>query len=229
MSVLALATGSNASKRYIGVIKSRERAEDVVNRLHIQRIFRLRTFHKATIFMQKHVDAEDNATTGLLEISVTLPGPPVISLNHRARRKLVANTAADAANAYVDELRSYYINNDNDRESVLVRHADIASAQARADYEEALQNITNFETSLGHTDPRSLPTPASTSNVSPAAQEISTLYGDLTKVEGQLTALQASVATQRQLASRTLSNLGSVPSEDPLLQYARNQVSADKA
>jgi len=230
MAILAAATGasSSSSTRYIGVIKSRTRAQEIVKRLGLQEMFHIRTFHKATMFLQKHVEAKDDTATGLLEITVTLPGPPAISIDHQARRKVVARAAADAANAYVDELRSYYINNDNDRESVLIRHADTASAQARADYEDVLQHIADFEASLGNIDPRSLPTPMSASTVSPAAEEISELYGQLIKVDGELTAMQTSVATQKQLASNTLLNLGSVPAEDPLLQHARNQLNADK-
>lgn len=227
-SMLALATGGGASKRYIGFLESRACADDVSAKVGIRQIYGFPSQHYAALFMMKRIDAVDDPLTGLLDITVTLPGPSALSPHGKRRKKLIAQTAADAANDYVDDLRSYYINNDNDRESVLVRDADAASAQARADYEIALQRINDFQASLGRIDPRSLPTPSQSTASSPEAQELSTLYGDLTRVQGELAALQSAYATQKQLASGSLANLNAVPSEDPLLQYARSQVNADK-
>ncbi len=227
-SSLSVLTGGKTNTRYIGVLKSRTAAEQVMSQTNFMAMYGFESHAKAIDYLLKHVKVDDDATSGLLNITVSLPGPPHLSIGGGARTALVKKTSTDAANDYVAILRSYYVNNDNDREAVILRSADTETKQARADYDDAVRRLSGFAASLRSEDPRSIPNPGK-DLAPPAADEIGDLYSSLAKVETQLRAVQASVGTTESLTAGQLGNLNAVPTEDPLLSATRGRVAQDKA
>lgn len=245
-STLALLTGgSSGSKRYLGVLKSRSLAQAVERHVQLQALYGRSQFHTeadAVDFLTKSVKPEDSATDGLLYISVTLPGPPKLSLHPTPTALQVENASAAAANAYALALKNYYATSDTDQGSLLLRGADKETRQARANYEDAVSRTLDFTRSLSRVDPRSVPSlsvPAppslgnSSSSARPdsatAASGLGQLYTSLAQVQAELRAAQAVRATGQALVGQQLRDLRNVPTDDPLLSEARSRVTQDQS
>ena len=245
-SALALLAGGGApAKRYIGVLKSRDLAEFVERRVHLRDLYGTKTFPTeadAVQMLTKSIKPEDSATDGLLYVSVTLPGPPKLSLKATPTPVQVEDAAARTANAYTLGLKKYYIDNDTDQSTVLLRQADKEVRSARRDYNDALDQVLNFSRGLSRMDPRSAPgAPAeaaptagsigsgSGTDASVAATGLGPLYAQLGQTQTDLRAAQAVRQTGDALTAEQLRALPSVPADDPLLISIRNQVKADQA
>ncbi|HEY3328883.1 MAG TPA: Wzz/FepE/Etk N-terminal domain-containing protein [Capsulimonadaceae bacterium] len=225
-SALSLLTGSKSNTRYIGVLKSRTAAEEVLVSTKFSRLFEFRTHNKAVEFVQQHLKVDEDPLSGLLNVSVTLPGPPRIALAGDKRTKAVRDLAAEMANSYVSYLRSYYVDTDNDRESVILRTAESETTKARSDYNGAIRRLTLFGRSMKDVDPRAIPNP-SRGNAPSAIDDVGSLYSMLAKVETQIAAAQAASGATNSLTGGLLGDLKSLPSEDPLLSAARAKVAQD--
>ena len=248
-AVAALLTGGGggSSKRYIGVLKSRALAEAVERHVQLRQLYGSKMFpteEDAAEFLMKNVKPDDNATDGLLYISVTLPGPPKLSLHSSPSASEAAHTAADAANAYALALKEYYATSDTDQGSVLLRGADREVRQARANYENAVTHAMNFTRGLSRLDPRNAPSSSMASAASDsgpnsgssggtdaatAASGLAGLYAALNQVEAELRSTQAVRSAGQQLVGQQLSDLPNVPADDPLLSDARNRVTQDQS
>lgn len=227
-SALAMLAGGKQNARYLGVLKSRTAAETVLRSTRFLELYpKVKRRSKQILVLQKALKVDDDAATGMLNISVTVPGAPKLTLNY-ARTKLAQQVAADVANAYVGVLRSYYTNSDNDREAVILRTADAECTQSRAGYEASIRRLTTFAASLKKVDPRSIPNPGKADGP-PAGDELGELYSALAKVETQLIAQEASQGATSSFTGQELDTVNDLPSEDPLLTSARSHVAQDQA
>lgn len=226
-SGISLLTGQSGNRRYIGVLKSRTAAMYVESVVHLQQMYNLKNSEDAYEMLIKCAAPEDNASEGLLNINVTLPGPPKLSLAS-ARRAKVKETAALAANTYVDYLKNWYLNNDNDRETILVKAADEELLKARTNYNSAIANLKDYAGKLGRVDPRATPA-LDTNSPSPSVVVIARLYEELSGVETELKSKEASLNAEQAMVTGQLNNIANLPAEDPLLANARQAVDDDKA
>ncbi len=249
-SALALLTGGgggSASKRYLGILKSRALAATVERHVQLQQLYGAKTFRTeedAVEFLAKSVKPDDTTPDGLLYISVTLPGPAKFALHPSPTSEQVENASADAANDYARALKEYYATSDTDQGSVLLRGADKEVQQRRAGYNAALVRAQEFTLSLGRVDPRSAPSVAAGAagsdaggskassgggmDSATAASGLTGLYEALNQVEAELSAVQASQAAGQQLVGNQLRDLSNVPTDDPLLANARARVTSDQ-
>ena len=243
-STLALLAGGSApSKRYIGVLKSRDLAAFVESRVHLRDLYGVKQFPTeadAAQMLMKAVKPEDNATDGLLYVAVTLPGPPKLSLSHSPSQPQIEDAAARAANAYALALQHYYVASDTDQGLALLRQADQEVRQDRRNYSQALARVNDFNQSLSRVDPRSAPsastasdtanpTGAFTGDAAAAVAGMSALYGQLYQVQTELRASEAIRRSGDALTAAQLRSLSSVPGDDPLLITIRSQVKQDQA
>jgi len=223
--------GGSGNKHYIGVLKSRELALQVERRVHLQQLYgpkTLPTESAAAALLAKGVKTDDNPD-GLLYINVTLPGPPKL-VPASPRPKQIEDAAARVADAYALALKNYFVINDNDQGSVLLRGADAEVRRARDGYNNALAQVLDFNRSLGRVDPRSAPTSASeTADATTAATGLGALYTSLYGVQSNLRAAQAVRLASAQRVAGQLNKLSEVPTDDPLLAEARGKVSQDQA
>ncbi|MGO8673109.1 MAG: hypothetical protein ACLQVD_17340 [Capsulimonadaceae bacterium] len=227
MSALGLLTGQDNSKRYIGILKSRWAAEHALQQVDVQHLYRLKTHADAVDLLMKSVKADDNATDGLLYIDVTLKGPPRLSFSS-ARRTRVKDAAAAVANAYADALHQYYLHNDIDHETTLVRDAHAELLRARSNYQEAERRLSLFALGLNSIDPRASPS-IDTTTRSPSEEELVALYQAQAQTQAQISGDEAAQSTEKRMVAGQLSGIATVPAEDPLLASARQTVVQDQA
>lgn len=221
------ASGFSESKRYLGVLKSRTAASEVEQVVHLRSLYHLKSEEDAIEMLMKSMKPDDNTTDGLLYVNVTLPGPARFQPGQAERRNKIKQTAADAANAYVAALRTYYTYSDNDRDTSLIRGADAELARARQQYSESTDRLRAFVKGLKRVDPRAVP-----SDTDPAAAGntgLASLFGELSQTEAQISALQAGSGTEQRMTAGQLDNIAQVPTEDPLLTSARQAVDQDTA
>lgn len=231
---LAALTGvGGPSKRYLGLLKSRELATQVEKHVKLRALYGLPAESDAVTLLTKSVKPDDNAADGLLYIGVTLAGPPGLNLRRNGPSAAqVKAAAAQAANAYAAALRHYYATSDTDQGAVLLRGADSQVKQARAGYEDALTRTQGFTRGLNKVDPRSVPSPGDTTAASAGTGSLSglaTLYSSLAAVQAELRAAQAARTTRDALTTEQLQDLNNIPTDDPLLGDARSRVTSDQA
>ena len=230
---LAALTGvGGPSKRYLGLLKSRELAAQVEKHVKLRALYGLPTESDAVTLLSKSVKPDDNAADGLLYIGVTLAGPPGLSLRRSGpSADQVKAAAAQAANAYAVALRHYYATSDIDQGAALLRGADSQVKQARAGYEDALTQTQDFTRGLSKVDPRSVPSPGDTATAAGTGSlsGLGTLYSSLAAVQAELRAAQAARTTRDALTTEQLQDLNNIPTDDPLLGDARSRVTQDQA
>lgn len=253
-SPLAMLAGSSDSKRYIGVLKSRRSADEVLHLLaadpkhpvDLARLCRCATRADAETLLMNTVKPEENAD-GLLYINVTLAGPPRLAPSSQiaARREQIKDAAAQTANAYATTLRDYYVNTDNDRDTALLRGANDQVREYRAEYDAAADNALEFSRGLrgalpieGTSSVRSRDSSGDSPSVGTGVTSgvggtsgaaVGSLYDQLARVEQDIKAAQASQRASQQARERQLQGLEGLPSEDPFLTQARDQVNRDQA
>ena len=229
----ALTGVSSQGKVYLGFLKSRQAAQFVEDRVHLQQLYHLPSERKTLELLMKSVKVEDSATDGLVYIHLTLPAPPRFSfpsslfVRNAPSSQEVKTTVAQAANTYAVALKKYYITSDTDQGSVLLRSAASEERRKRADYEAALERVLTFNREMRRVDPRSQPTSASETNET--ASGMGAMYTALAQVQADLEAAQAVRATRGDLTNKQLSDLPSIPVDDQLLADARTRVSRDQA
>ena len=234
LAALAGVGGEGASKRYIGLLKSRELAQSVERHVQLFSLYggptgRFHTEEDAVEYLTKSVKPDDNAADGLLYVGVTLPGNPKLSLSHNPSDTQVKGAAAQAANAYALALKEYYLTSDTDQGAALLRGADTQVHQARADYDQALNDVLHFSRGLNRVDPRSAPTSPSDTGGGSAVSGLGSLYSALAQVQADLRGAQASRQTRDTLTAQQVRDLANIPTDDPLLSEARGRVTQDQA
>jgi len=234
--------GGGGNKHYMGVLKSRDMALKVEHRVHLRRLYGPKALPNdtaAAALLSKGTKPEDNPD-GLLYISVTLPGPPRISLGHAPAPDQIEGATAQAANAYAAALKYYFINTDNSEGATLLRGADAQVAQAKSDYDQAFNRMREFGQAVARQSPRSAgaaPRSADAGGVSPGADSdasaasagLEVLYDRYNTVETDLRAAEAVRLKRSSDTAEQLRNLSSLPADDPQLGSARARVERDRA
>ncbi len=217
-SPLAILTGASSDSKVIGLLESRRLALMVAKRVPIQRAYGLPNELAAAGMLTKGIKAEVNSSTGLLEVTITLPGPPLLAPGTGVRKKQICDLTAACANAYSKALGDYYSQYDNTRDSVIQRSAKHELALARRDYDTASNNVLDFLNSLKTYDPRTSPDTSTAANLAQFYQEAASTDASL----------QAALAAQSDKASgihRQLTDINHLPLEDPFLQAERERLS----
>ena len=219
-SPLALLSGGNGKAKYLGPLKSRRFAEQVEKKAHLKELYQLPDEDEAIDKMQRSVRFDDNATEGLLYITASLDGPAKMAANTTERRKRIENTVALICQGYAQALKDYIINNDTDKDSVLRRSADKQIKQARADYDTSVQNWIDFV--------RASKSPTVGVSASPAAQSpelaaLQALFLKRGQLEIQMRSTDEAIARTRNMVNKPDSQIGTMPTEDPLLTEARRR------
>jgi uncharacterized protein involved in exopolysaccharide biosynthesis len=222
-SPLALLTGGGASKKYIGILRSRTLAEAVESKVRLRQFYRVHDERAAASMLMESIKPEDNASEGLLYLHLTLNGPPRYASDPDHKRERVKQLVADVANEYATQLRYYYATSDNDRDSVLLSAAEGELQRARADYDRSSANIRAFVADLRNSD--SLTAPASmTEGPTGSANGLQSLYDQLLKTEASIRGAEAAQQAEIQNTQRRLGSLASIPGDDPFLGYARRNL-----
>lgn len=112
------------SEKYFGIISSRRMAERVANDVDLYHKLRFRDRADMLEQLQGMVSANKDPISGLVFISATVKGSPYIQVFSKLNRQKIKNLAKDIANAYAKELKRYYVDNDNARDTVLLRRAN---------------------------------------------------------------------------------------------------------
>lgn len=241
-SPLAALAGASTSKRYMGVLKSRSLAEEVENQVGLQRILRLPSREAAVNTIRDAIVPRDDISSGLLYIDVTLRGPAFLRGNATQRAK-IDRAASDTANATSRALRRYYVESDNDRDTVLLRGADMEVRRARSEFEETAASLRNFVRKLGKTAPGVRggvnlseasggmeggdgPSggPGGGGGGQDRTSELPALYTNLANADTSLIGAEVARATRIERVAEQLHDLTKVPTEDPLLADARQRV-----
>lgn len=233
--LLLLAGGGGQGKLYLGILRSRQMAEDVEHHVHLEQIYG-GSEEAAVGLLMAGIKPDDTGADGLLYITVTLPGPPRISLHHSANSAQIKAATAEAANAYALALKEYYATSANDQASLLLRGAEKEQNRARADYEASLTQLLEFSRGLKRVDPRVAPSSSSPSDTSgaattdaaTAASGLSGLYASQAQIQAELSAAVASRRTLDVGTAKQLQNLPNVPTDDALLNDARTRVAQDQ-
>ena len=229
-ALAALTGGGGASKRYLGVLKSRRAAEQVERHVHLKQLYGLRLESDAVEMLMKSIKLEDNAVDGLLYITVTLPGHPKLSLKHSPTDAQIKETVVQTTNMYTLVLKEYYRTSDNDQGAALLRGADKEIRQSRADYNAAFERAMDFNRGLRGVDPRSAPGSGQTGpETGSSGDTLLPLYAALGQVQAELRSDQAARQTRDALTGQQIRNLADIPADDPLLATARSQVTNDQA
>ncbi len=152
-----LTGGSGQGKVYLGFLKSRQAAQYVEDRVHLQPLYfpgppSEKNKRKTLELLMKSIKPEDTGTDGLVYINLTLPAPPRFSFGRSPSSQQVKMVVAQAANDYAQALRNYYTNSDTDQGSVLLRGAATEERNKRADYEAALSRMLTFNRNLRRVD-----------------------------------------------------------------------------
>ena len=220
-SQLALLAGAGSGKaKYIGPLKSRRFAEQVEKRAHLKDLYHLANDDEAIEKLQRGIRFDDNTTDGLLYITMTLDAPAKMAPNSEAIRKRVQNTTAIVCNAYGIALKDYIINNDTDKELVLLRAADNLLKQNRASYDFAVNKWINF---VRDTKSTSLGMSGSGSTQSPEIAALQALFIKRGQLEIQVRSTDAAIAGARKIVGGTTSALATMPTEDVLLTETRRR------
>lgn len=229
---LAALTGvGGPSKRYLGLLKSRDLAAKVERHVQLRSLYGLSDEDKAVTMLTQSIKPDDNAVDGLVYIDVTLPGPPGLSLTHHGPTADQAKAAAaEAANDYALALKDYYATSDTDQGAALLRGAASYVKIAQGDYDKSLAKVTDFTRGLNGVDPRSAPSSGDPAALpSGSLSGLGTLYGALASVQADLRAAQAAQSTREVLTAKQLQDIDNLPTDDPLLSEARNRVEQDKS
>lgn len=226
---LVAPNGGSPSSKYIGIVKSRTFAEDVVRQMRIQELLGEEKFRDTVDILQSGLLVVDNPRDGLFYISVSLPGPSYLAPGGAEKREKMRQTVADSANLYTRKLRSYLATHDTDNDSVLMKGAGVQVKQARADYDEAVGRLIAFVRTQGEkVSPEALAGGArgggSGAFAASNAEELQALYIARATLEAELQAAKTAMSSAEQLQGEQMRRLENLPSEDPLLMQARAAV-----
>lgn len=225
----AVLAGSGAGKRYLGVLTSRRAAEDVERQVHLQQLYGLRSeFEAVQMLMKRVVAPRDSPGDGLLYVDVTLPGPAYMARGQADFREKVRTKTAEIANAYARALRAYYIENDNDRDSVLLRGAEAEQRRARSEFESAQKSMLAYFGRLNRVDPKAVPSVDGGGNAQVASSELPSLYTELARTDTELRSAEAAETARGQATAELLKNPAEIPFEDELLNKSRAEVDRDE-
>ena len=225
-----LGGGGAASKKYIGLLRSRNLADIVERQANLQSFYHFKTHREALNLLMENMKPEDNVAEGLLMARLTLPAPPALAPDPEEQRAKVKPLVAKCANMYVKALQDYYEQSSSERDNVIQQNVIAETQRVQADYREATDRIRAFVSGLDRVPAMSAPSGGMNPEMGGASQNMAVLYQDQDKVEADIRAAEAIEQAQRRLTADQLQNLSSLPAEDILLQEARAaQHSAERA
>lgn len=239
---LALLGGSNVPKKYIGVIKSRRLAAEIDKVVNFRDLMGLPNTDKgqedALERVIRDIKVDDNVSDGLMYITVNLSGPAKMASDSRGLRKRLPYATALAANLYADALHRYMKDTDTDKELSLLRSAEAQVKNARARYENEMEELRKFirrhklstsysSSSLGV---NSTSSPLGTTGGSgtsaetiPLQSELQSTYLRRNTLQQQLSSLKSLIGKTEGLLNQTPDEIASMPPEDPVLTTSRRQ------
>ena len=222
-SQLALLTGGGGGKaKYLGPLKSRLFAEQVEKTAQLKQLYQLPSEEDALERLQRGVRFDDNTADGLLYITMSLDAPAKMAPNSETPRKRVQNTTAIVCNAYAKALKDYIINNDNDKDLVLLRSAEDQLKQARAGYDAAVDKWIGF---VKDSKSPSVGVSASAAAQPPELAALQALFIKRGQLEIQIRSSDSAIAGTNRLVGASPPKLSVIPTEDPLLTEARRRYS----
>lgn len=220
-SQLALLAGGGGGKaKYLGPLKSHNFAEQVEKKVHLKELYQLPDEDEAVDKLLHSVRFDDNATEGLLYITASLEGPPKMAANSEERRKQIEKTVALIGQSYAQALKDYIVYSDTDKDSVLRRSADEQIKTARAGYNNSVEQWINF---VRDSKSPTVGVSASPSSQSPELAALQALYLRRGQLEVQMRSTDESIARTRGLVNKSDTQIGKIPTEDPLLTEARRR------
>jgi uncharacterized protein involved in exopolysaccharide biosynthesis len=221
--------GGGGGKTYLGVLQSRLFAEKVEKKVRIQQIYHFPTSDEAVELIQKGVKADENIMDGLTYINVTLPTLARFAPDPNGLRAKVKKATATIANEYAAQLGVYLEDNDTERETALRKQSKIELAQARREYDGAVNKLAMFVTNrengkaLAVSSGTSTPGPT-TAQSETAGGTLSGLYSRRAELEQQIRAANVKKEKITDLLNGPEKNLLDLAEEDPLLNEARARV-----
>ena len=237
--------GGAGAKSYLGVIHSRRFAAVAAQQAGIQQVYGLATVDEATDLVQKSVSLEDR-NDGLLYLGVTLPGPPRLAPSATTQNARVRAATKQVTDAYIQSLSHYLETSNSNRGAALLRQAGKQLAGARTAYNASVRRLTAMvagDVSPGAavvaTGAASGPTIRETPGEEPgtntgarttagspdtSAGGLQQLYLNRGQLAAEIQAAEAERSGTSRLAAGRVSDLTSLPAEDPLLAEARSQV-----
>ncbi len=220
LALLAGVGGSNKAK-YIGPLKSRKFAEQVEKTAHLRELYNLPSGEDAVEKLQREIRFDDNATDGLLYITMSLDAPPRMAPNSEARRTKIRAATAVIANAYAAALKNYIVFNDTDKDLQLLRSADVQLRLARANYDASIEKWIGF---VRESKSATMPSASGTGGgQSPELAQIQALFVKRGTLEAQIRASDAALAATNKILNSSPSALAQIPTEDLLLTEARKR------
>jgi uncharacterized protein involved in exopolysaccharide biosynthesis len=229
-SALQALTG-NTTKKYTGVIKSRSFAEKVDKKVHFRELMRMKATPRdqteALEKVMKDLKVDDNAADGLLYITVNLAGPPRLWPDPgSARRDELRAAVAKAANLYRDALQDHLTNTDTDKESALLRGADVQVEAAYEAYRAAINRLGDYvkRSRISMVPNGGSSSGGSTADATTGGSLLSSVYARRGELLAKMASLDKGLNAQRALVNSPVESLIRLPEEDPLLVNARRNV-----
>ncbi|HLV79495.1 MAG TPA: hypothetical protein VKT32_04410 [Chthonomonadaceae bacterium] len=219
-ALAGLSTGGG-SKKYTGVLRSRRFATEVEQMADLSAVYGV-SGNAAIERLLKGIKVDDNASDGLMYISMTLPAPPRLIPAAPERRARIQQASAQVANDYVAALRDYLKNSDTDRDLAMLREADTQVASVQRAYRDAVQRREDFLRSLGGT--AAAPDGVKAGPETPVAvAALQDLYNTRSNLMQQVKRDNVSRAGTERMVSGSLNELRSIPEEDDVLLNARTR------
>ena len=234
-ALASLVGGGGASKKYIGLLKSRTLVKKAALKANLTRLYDCKSDYELEKLADSSIKVEDSLTDGLLYVTVQLEGPSKLSRD-TAKRDAVRQASATMANSMAQGLITYYRYYDNDRDLVLLQAADKQLSSARNAYEAAIDHMGSFireNMDTSRMDVSALAAVGSTSTAggssstpatNTAPSEVTSLYQARGQLEIQKQSMLAGQNTRDRMITEQLNSINVLPSEDPLLVSARSQV-----
>ncbi|MDE2127231.1 MAG: hypothetical protein KGJ62_11625 [Armatimonadetes bacterium] len=224
----ALVGLGGGAKTYTGVLRSRRFATAAEAVGHLQQLEHLRSHADAVDEILKDVHIDDNVLDGLVYVSVSLKGPPLLSFAG-ATRERVRRTAEALCNSYATSLRNYLVYNDTDRDSILRRHAIEQLDQVNSDFNASFasyaafvrrSNARNMEAVATANAIQAVPIPGSSAATGAPVGTVE-LQAQLRGIQAEISSLQSAQDVTRQMLTAPGGDIASVSIEDPVLLQER--------
>jgi len=216
--LLHLIRPDTGSLQYKGVLHSRKLAAIVENRVNVMQALNLHS-HEEAIGLISQGLLEEEKPDGLVYVSESLNGAPLLLSGGSAKKALMGRTAAQVANTYVAVLREYMTNTDNNQGAVLRRAAEKQLLQATTEFQRSFTAVRNFI----HKNRRD---PIASAGYSQAPSELSTLETALLQAQADLQSRTTAMNARRSKIEKLAGGRGGLTTEDDLMKEARSRVAS---
>lgn len=233
LGALAALTGANGgAKNYLGVLRSRSFAKQVVTPAGLARAYDLPDGSEEAVRMAQGAVSLEDRKDGLLYLKITLPDrlSPLAALPP-AKIKTATKALADA---YLDRFKAFLGSSNSDRDTYLINNGKQEVDAAWDDYKQSVARLSSYVVASPVTAQEgAAPVPRAGRSHAPdgpasaspltAAGELQTLYLSQAQLEGDIRAAQVSREGAADLVARE-TRTATLPGEDPLLADARKEL-----